>query len=211
MARACRGSGPSPARAIGQTEVASIARPKGRFVIIRPFRFALAFLFLIGVAVNSQNKPSPSGLPPLIDRQLLFGDPEIAGAQLSPDGKYLAFIKPWNGTRNVWVKTTEEPFSAARLLTAETRRPIGGFLWSRDAKYVLYVKDNDGDENFNAYAVDPKASPAAGSPAPSARDLTGVKGARIELVSVPRNDADTVFIGLNDRDKAWHDLYKLRL
>ena len=28
------------------------------------------------------------GLPPLIDRELLFGNPEIAAAQISPDGKY---------------------------------------------------------------------------------------------------------------------------
>ena len=31
------------------------------------------------------------GLPPLIDRELLFGNPEISGAQISPDGKYLFF------------------------------------------------------------------------------------------------------------------------
>ena len=66
------------------------------------------------------------GLPPLIDRELLFGNPEIAGAQLSPDGKYIAFLKPWKETRNIWVKGTHEPFAAARLLTTETTRPIPG-------------------------------------------------------------------------------------
>ena len=30
-------------------------------------------------------------------------------------------------------------------------------------------------------------------------------------MDVPENDPDTVYIGLNDRDKAWHDLYKLKL
>src|ERR1700723_3817481 len=117
-------------------------------------------------------------LPPLIDRELLFGNPEIAGAQLSPDGKYLAFLKPWKETRNVWVKNVEEPFSAARLLTTESKRPIPGYLWSRDGKYVLYVKDNDGDENFNLYSVDPASAPAsdagngsASAEAPPSRDL----------------------------------------
>ena len=33
-------------------------------------------------------------LPPLIDRELFFGNPEIAGAAISPDGKYIAFLKP---------------------------------------------------------------------------------------------------------------------
>ena len=73
------------------------------------------------------------------------------------------------------------------------------------------MKDNDGDENFNVYAVDPAAKPAAGADAPASRDLTGLKGIRVMLVDVPKNDPDTIYIGLNDRDKAWHDLYKLKL
>src|SRR5690349_16106902 len=101
-------------------------------------------LSLLALTLAAQNKPAATqGLPPLIDRELLFGNPEIAGAQLSPDGKFLAFLKPWKGTRNVWVKKVEEPFAAAHLLTTETKRPIPTFLWSRDGKYVGYVKDND--------------------------------------------------------------------
>jgi dipeptidyl aminopeptidase/acylaminoacyl peptidase len=154
---------------------------------------------------------SAQGLPPMIDRQLLFGNPEIGGAQVSPDGKYIAFVKPWKDTRNVWVKTVAEPFSAARLLTTETKRPIPFYFWTRDGKYILYIKDNDGDENFNVYAVDPAARPAAGADAPVSRDLTGQKGVRIILADLPRSDPDVVYIGLNDRDKAWHDLYKLKI
>ena len=151
------------------------------------------------------------GLPPLIDRELLFGNPEIAGAQISPDGKYLAFVKPWNGTLNIWVKEAAEPFSAARLLTTEAKRPVAGYGWTRDGKYVAYVKDNDGDENYNLYAVDPAATPAAGAQAPPSRDLTGLKGVRVLQYSAPKNDPDTLYIGINDRDKAWHDLYKLKI
>ncbi len=155
--------------------------------------------------------PVPLGPVPLIDRDLIFGNPEIAGAELSPDGKYIAFLKPWRDTRNVWVKGVDEPFSAARLLTTETKRPVAGYFWSRDGKYILYVKDHDGDENFNVYAVDPAAKPAAGTEAPASRDLTGLKGVRVELVELPKSDPDIAYIGLNDRDKAWHDLYKLRI
>lgn len=148
-------------------------------------------------------------LPPLIDRELFFGNPEITSATLSPDGKYLAFVKPWKNTLNVWVKKREEPFDAARLLTAETARPIADYLWTRDGKYIIYVKDKDGDENYNAYAVDPAALPAAGSEAPAARDLTGLEGVQVTLYSAPKHAPDIVYIGLNDRDKAWHDLYRL--
>ena len=154
---------------------------------------------------------APAGLPQLIDRELFFGNPEIAGAQLSPNGKYITFQKPWKDTRNIWIKGVDEPFSAARLLTTETKRPVAGYFWTYDSKYVLFVKDNDGDENFNIYAVDPTAKPAAGADAPPSRDLTGLKGVRVMIFDLPKKMPDIVYIGLNDRDKAWHDLYKLTL
>ncbi len=165
----------------------------------------------LGAQNTKDEKASPGGLPPLIDRELIFGNPEISGEQLSPNGKYLAFQKPWKDTRNIYVKGVDQPFSAARLLTTETKRPVPGYFWTRDSKYILYVKDTDGDENFNIYAVDPAAKPAAGAEAPPSRDLTGLKGVRTRIYEVPKNDPDVVYIGLNDRDKAWHDLYKLRL
>ena len=151
------------------------------------------------------------GLPPIIDRELLFGDPEISGAQLSPDGQYIAFLKPWKETRNIWLKKTSEPFSSARLMTTETARPVPAFLWTRDARFIVYVKDHDGDENFNVYAVDPSAPNAPGADAPPSRDLTNLKGVRVMLFSAPKSDPDVIYIGLNDRDKSWHDLYKLKI
>ncbi len=167
---------------------------------------------LLAVALCAQNKPAANqGLPPLIDRELIFGNPEIAAAQLSPDGKFLAFLKPWKETRNVWVKKIDEPFASARLLTTEAKRPVGGYFWTRDSRYILYVKDNEGDENFNLYAVDPAAAAPAGAEAPPSRDLTGMKGVVVEIYSLPKSDPDTAYIGINDRDKAWHDLYKLKL
>ena len=173
--------------------------------------FLCCLLSIFSLLVNAETKAKPSGLPAIIDRDLFFGDPEIAGAQISPDGNYISFLKPWKNTRNIYVKGVDEPFSAAHLLTTETKRPIPGYFWSRDSKYILYVKDNDGDENFNIYSVDPAAKLAAGADAPPSRDLTGLKGVRVVLYDLPKKDPDVLYMGLNDRDKAWHDLYKLKI
>ncbi|MFN0279423.1 MAG: alpha/beta fold hydrolase [Pyrinomonadaceae bacterium] len=149
--------------------------------------------------------------PDLIDRAIFFDNPEYAGAQISRDGKYISFIKPLNNVRNVWVKGVDEPFDKARPLTAEKKRPIMGYFWSWDSKYILFTKDNDGDENFNVFAVDPAAAPAAGSEVPAPTNLTNAKGVRTYIYDVPESDPDTIYIGLNDRDKAWHDLYKVQI
>jgi dipeptidyl aminopeptidase/acylaminoacyl peptidase len=168
---------------------------------------AVAGLLLFAAAAWAQ----PQGPPPLIDRQLFFGNPEIAGAQISPDGKFIAFLKPLDGTLNIWVKRAQEPFDSARPLTADTKRPIPGFFWSRDGKLVLFVQDQAGDENFNIYAVDPAASLTPGQRVPAARNLTDAKKARAAIYAVPKTDPDTIYVGLNDRDPAWHDLYKVKL
>jgi dipeptidyl aminopeptidase/acylaminoacyl peptidase len=163
------------------------------------------------VLAGSLALPAVAELPPLLDRELFFGNPEIAGAQISPDGRYIAFLKPWKDTRNVWVKKVGEGYDKARLLTADTKRPIPGFFWSRDSRFVLFVQDQAGDENFNVFAVDPSAATPAGADAPPARNLTAAKGARAMIYGVPKNDPDTLFVGLNDRDAAWHDVYKVKI
>jgi dipeptidyl aminopeptidase/acylaminoacyl peptidase len=179
--------------------------------ILRMMGTALLALVLAGAANSKPPAPAAGALPPLIDRELFFGDPEISSETLSPDGRYVAFLKPWKNTRNIYVKAVNEPFSAAHLLTAETKRPIPGFGWTWDSKYIAYVKDHDGDENFNFYVVDPAAPTSAGSDAPPSRDMTGLKGVRVVFYGAPRYEPDIVYIGINDRDKAWHDLYRVRL
>ena len=149
--------------------------------------------------------------PPIIDRELFFGDPEIVGAQISPDGVFIAFIKPFKGTRNIWVKRTAELFASAKPLTADTKRPVDWYFWSRDGKYVLFAQDQAGDENFNVYAVNPADSPAAGQDVPAVRNLTDVKGVAAWISAVPRSEPDTLYVGLNDRDPAWHDLYGVKI
>jgi dipeptidyl aminopeptidase/acylaminoacyl peptidase len=184
---------------------------------VRMFSLALLCVVLgatgaFGQAAAPAAAPRSTGeQPPVLDRELFFGNPEITGAQLSPDGRYVAFIKPYKDTRNVWVKKAGEPFEAARLVTADTKRPIPGYFWSRDSKYILYVQDNAGDENYNVYAVDPAASPASGQDAPPSRNLTDAKGARAFIYSVPKATPDTIYVGLNDREAAWHDVYRVSL
>src|SRR5918992_4031734 len=93
-------------------------------------RSVLGFLILSVLLIVTLAAPVWAQAPPLIDRELFFGDPEIAGAQISPDGAFIAFIKPFKGVRNVWVKKTADPFTTAKPVTADTKRPIPGYFWS---------------------------------------------------------------------------------
>jgi dipeptidyl aminopeptidase/acylaminoacyl peptidase len=149
--------------------------------------------------------------PPIIDRKLFFGEIEIAGAQISPDGQYLSFLKPYKGTRNIWLKKASEPFSAAHPMSAEATRPIRAYFWSRDSKFILYSQDAGGDENFNVYAIDPTLPADSKTGVPPTRALTNLKGVRTEIFAAPKSKPDILYIGLNDREPQWHDLYELHI
>jgi hypothetical protein len=136
--------------------------------ILKAFQITCIVLAL-ATCLQAQNKPAAAkttGAVPIIDRDIFLGNPEIAGGQISPNGKFISFLKPYNGVLNIYVKKTDEPFEKAKQLTAN-ERPVGGYFWSHDSKYILYQKDKGGDENYNIYAVNPadEAVKATGIPA----------------------------------------------
>lgn len=166
--------------------------------------FFLAILLLTLTMCNKKTNYKA----PLIDRELFFGNPEISNGKLSPDGEWISFMKEYDGIMNVWIKAFDEPFENARPLT-DSKRPLYGYFWTIDGKYILYAKDKDGDENINIFAFDP--TEGTKDKLPESRNLTPLDEVTARIYQVSDIDADLFFIGLNDRDKAWHDLYSLKI
>lgn len=139
---------------------------------------------------------------PLIPRKLLFGNPVRASAQISPDGKTLSWLAPDEGLLNIWIAPVDTPENA-RVITQDRVRGIRMYMWSYCARYVLYVQDTAGDENWHLHAVDPQTG--------EDRNLTDIEGATARMMSRSWDRPDEMIIGLNDRDASWHDVYHLDL
>src|SRR6516162_7602707 len=96
--------------------------------------------------------PARADLPPLIPRKVLFGNPVKAAPRLSPDGKRLAYLAPDSkNVLQVWVQTIGK--DDARQVTSDKKRGIRIHQWSYKPDTLLYLQDNDGDENFHVYSV----------------------------------------------------------
>ncbi len=137
--------------------------------------------------------------PAVIPRATIFGNPERTVARISPDGSYVSWLAPKDGVMNVWVAPTEDPDNA-RVITNDTYRGISIYYWAPNSRYVYFVQDDGGDENFHVYSSDIGSG--------EVRDLTPVaEGARatIELVSSER--PDHIVVGLNERDPQFFDLF----
>jgi len=108
--------------------------------------FAIAFLALASITAQAD-------LGPLIPRDVLFGNPERAAPRISPDAKRLAWLAPdKKNVLQVWVRTIGQ--NDDKMVTADKKRGIRQYFWASDSKTLLYLQDNDGDENFHAYGVD---------------------------------------------------------
>ncbi len=138
----------------------------------------------------------------LIPRDVLFGNPERAQARLSPDGKYLSFLAPVDGVLNVWVGPADD-IKAAKPVTREKVRPIRSHNWAYDAKHILYPQDTNGNENFHLFATNVETG--------ETKDLTPIDGVRAELQEVSPKFPHEILVGLNDRDKQLHDIWRVNI
>jgi dipeptidyl aminopeptidase/acylaminoacyl peptidase len=153
-------------------------------------------------AVNTASAPASIDEVELIPRDALFGNPERANVQLSPDGRWLSWVAPLEGTLNVWVAPADDP-AQARAVTQDTARGIRNYFWAYQPDTLLYLRDTGGDEDFHLYAVDLGTG--------QSRDLTPYEKTRARVVGVSDRHPGRVLVGMNDRDPQWHDLYEVDL
>jgi dipeptidyl aminopeptidase/acylaminoacyl peptidase len=146
--------------------------------------------------------PLPAQLPPLISRDILFGNPERASPKLSPDGQRLAWVAPdKQNVLQVWVKTVGKDDD--KMVTADKKRGIRQYFWAEDNKTLLYQQDNDGDENFHVYGVDLASG--------NVRDYTPFQGVRAGVADVNPDFPDEILIEANIRNRQLMDVHRLSL
>jgi dipeptidyl aminopeptidase/acylaminoacyl peptidase len=139
-------------------------------------------------------------LPPKIPLKDFFRNPETTAYELSPSGEYIAFLKPYENRLNIWVQPLKG--GEAKRVTSVTDRDISGFSWKSD-KYLVYVKDNGGDENFHVYAADREGT--------NVRQLTPFDGVRVEFIDALEDHPTDVIVGMNKRNKEIFDAYRLNV
>jgi dipeptidyl aminopeptidase/acylaminoacyl peptidase len=157
----------------------------------------LAAITMLTTAVTASAE-----LPPLIPRDVLFGNPDRAGPQISPDGKHLAYLAPDDkNVMQVWVRPLDK--GDAKKITSDEKRGIRSYFWAHDGKHLLYLQDAGGDENFHLFAADLATA--------KTRDLTPFPGVRVQGVDLDKDHPDTVLVGLNKRTKAAFDMHRVTI
>ena len=149
-------------------------------------------------ALKPKSPPRPDAA--LLPRSVLFSNPDRTVPSISPDGKRVAYLSSVDGVLNVWVAPLSE-IASAKPVTHDKKRGIRTYRWAHTNEHILYLQDEGGDENWHVHAVDLKSG--------ADTDLTPIPGVQARLFPLSHRLPKEAVVGLNDRDKRYHDLFRV--
>ena len=154
---------------------------------------------IAATAVSAQAQPAKQY--PLRD---FFKNPEQGYFRLSPDGKMLGFMQPYESRMNIFVQPIDKAGSkeGVKRITAETARDISNYFF-KGPQHVLYTKDFGGDENFHVVMADITTR--------KVQDLTPHEGTQASILDALPDDDDHILVTHNKRDKRLFDVYRINI
>lgn len=130
-----------------------------------------------------------------------FRNPEVAALKLSPDGLWIAGLRPYKNRLNLFVTKFDE--KNWKRLTSYEDRGVKFVGWKGNDT-LLYSKDFGGDENFHVFSVSMKTK--------EIKDLTPTQGERAYVIDdLYGVSEDSVLIASNRRLKNVSDVYKVNV
>lgn len=130
-----------------------------------------------------------------------FKTPDVFSFSLSPDGKYLSYMKRRKtGERDVYLKETAT--QKERLLIKQGEDLIRGFFWANENR-ILYLQDKGGNENYHLFGINVDGS--------NKNELTPYDGVRVNVLEMLKDDDDHIIVQMNKENLQQEEPYRLNI
>jgi dipeptidyl aminopeptidase/acylaminoacyl peptidase len=159
-------------------------------------RFKFLFLVLLLPAFFSCGREEQRQIP-IRD---FFKTPEKSFFKISPDGKYLSYLKPYKDKQNLFVQSLAD--GKERMATSFTDNSVRDYFWTYNNQLVFNQDVTELDE-FKMYALDVKTL--------QIRTLLSQTKTRIRMLNRSRKQPDVITIIMNKRNPANFDVYRLNI
>jgi dipeptidyl aminopeptidase/acylaminoacyl peptidase len=132
----------------------------------------------------------------LVPFNTYFKPAEADAPLLSPDGKWISYIARFQDAYNVFVAPVDN-FGAGKPLTKESGRGIQwytvsgaiNYRWTPDSRYIVYLKDNNGDEHYRIYSAAVESG--------EIRELTPGENVQAHVIALSRTRPTTILAAVN--------------
>ncbi|HEY0898565.1 MAG TPA: S9 family peptidase [Sphingobacteriaceae bacterium] len=127
-----------------------------------------------------------------------FKNPEKTAFLISPDGRFISYLQPFENRLNLFVTTLDG--KSVQRITSETDRNISYYFWA-DNDQLIYVKDRNGEKNGQLFAVKKDGT--------RHRNLVPYPDVKFSLINTDPLKNGQLLVALNKRDVAAFDAYRL--
>jgi dipeptidyl aminopeptidase/acylaminoacyl peptidase len=130
-----------------------------------------------------------------------FKNPEKSFFKLSPDGKYMSYLKPYKGRQNLFIQSLAD--GKEKMATSFEDYSVRNYSWTYNNQIVL-LQDVISIDQYKMYALD--------VPELKLRDILTLDKGRINILSNRnKGEPDVVTISMNKRDPENFDIFKLNV
>jgi len=160
-------------------------------------RFKLYALILLAMALLPRCDTKVAQIP-ISD---FFKTPQKSFFKISPDGKYVAYLKPYKERQNLFIESLAD--GKEHMATSFDDYPIRDYYWTFDNQ-IVFLQDLIATDQYKMYTLNVatlQVKPII---------LTPSKG-RIRILSRNRAATDIINIAMNKRDEANFDIYRLNI
>lgn len=160
-------------------------------------RFKFFFLSFILCCLLSCNMEKATKRIPI---ENFFNVPINTSYLISPDGKYISYLKPDNNRIHIYVETIDG--KTTTQLTCDSNRSISNYFWASNDE-ILYLKGASENMDPGLFAVKIDGD--------NKRELVSFPNTKIRMISSgPLHDGQ-VLLSLNRRDSTVFDAYRLNI
>jgi dipeptidyl aminopeptidase/acylaminoacyl peptidase len=166
----------------------------GQFYMLGQFKYLLAVAFILTL-FSCKNKVRQI---PIVD---FFRTPEKSFYKISPDGKYVSYLKPYKDKQNLFIQSLADGKEhMATSFNDYSIRP--DYFWTYNDQLV-FSQDVIDFDSLKMYAMD--------VPTNKKRIIMAQAKVRVSLLNRNKQQPDMITIKMNKRDPANFDIYKLNI
>ena len=154
------------------------------------------FCFLIAALGSCTMEKATKRIP----IENFFNIPINTSYLISPDGKYISYLKPDNNRIHIYVETLDG--KTTTQLTCDSNRSISNYFWASNDE-ILYLKGASEDKEPGLFAVKIDGN--------NKRELLSFPNTKIRLISSGPVSNGQVLVSMNKRDSTVFDAYRLNI
>jgi dipeptidyl aminopeptidase/acylaminoacyl peptidase len=131
---------------------------------------------------------------------VFFKTPEKSYFKISPDGKYISYLKPYKDKQNIYIRSLVT--GAEQMATTFTDYSVRDYTWTFNNQ-IVFTQDIIAVDEFRIYSLDVATL--------KFKSLLNLDKARIRILNRNRQQPDVITVAMNKRDPVNFDVYRLNV